>query len=573
MRVAGIALPAPLADAFRACRTHFAAAAAFSFLLNLLFLAPAIYMLQVYDRVLSTGGKMTLFYVTIALGLALLTLSALDAIRQRLLARAGLRLDRILTPQILRRSLGGDRPVLSVQAMRDFDTVRQTISAPTAAALLDAPWAPIFIIVCFLLHFWLGLLALFSTVVLVFLALRNEKLTRVRMEQASRSLAAAYASQQSAAAQGGTVRALGMTGAMVARQLSERSTGLKDMLSAQFVGGRFSAGIKFFRLFVQSAALGLGALLAINGEISPGAIIAASILVGRALQPVESLVGSWANLSNARTALGNLAELFGAPDEAERQRTTLPAPKGNVELEQVAVRAPNAQRAILSGISFKAFPGEILGIVGPSGSGKTTLARVIAGVIRPDAGTIRIDGAQYGDWDGDELARYIGYMPQEPSLFEGTVKDNISRFAGWRGQDAALVDAQVIAAARLSGVHELILRLPEGYDTVLSGSGGGLSAGQAQRVALARALYGDPALLVLDEPNAFLDADGEASLAGALERARARGACVIVVAHRQGILRSADRLLVLDGGKPQLLGPTQDVLARLAAPRQRETAA
>jgi ATP-binding cassette subfamily C protein len=317
----------------------------------------------------------------------------------------------------------------------------------------------------------------------------------------------------------------------------------------------------------------VGALLAINGEISAGSIIAASIILGRALQPVESLVGGWATLTNARTALANLAALFEQVNTSVVPKTALPEPRGLIELEQVSVRAPQTQRAILIGVTIRASPGEILGIVGPSGSGKTTLAKVIAGVIRPDAGTIRIDSAQYEDWDNDELARHVGYLPQEPSLFDGTVKDNISRFARWRGEDAEIVDQKTIEAARSAGVHELILRLPGGYDAALSGSAGGLSAGQAQRVALARALYGSPSLLVLDEPNAFLDAEGEAALTQAVEAARDRGACVIVIAHRQRVLQSANRLLVLDGGKPLLFGSRDEVLARLAAPAARQSAA
>ena len=573
MKFAGVALPAPLADAVRACRAHFAAAIAFSFLLNLLFLTPAIYMLQVYDRVLTTGGKLTLLYVTIALAISLIALSAFDALRQRLLARAGIRLDRILAAKILNLVMASDHPSANVQAMRDFDTVRQTISSPIATALLDAPWTPIFILVSFLLHFWLGVLATVSAAILILLALRNEKVTRAQMAEASRSLASSYASQQGTALHGGVVRALGMTEALVSRQLLQRSGGLTDMLRAQLTAGRYSATIRFVRLFVQSAALGVGALLAINGEISAGSIIAASIILGRALQPVESLVGGWATLTNARTALANLAALFEQVNTSVVPKTALPEPRGLIELEQVSVRAPQTQRAILIGVTIRASPGEILGIVGPSGSGKTTLAKVIAGVIRPDAGTIRIDSAQYEDWDNDELARHVGYLPQEPSLFDGTVKDNISRFARWRGEDAEIVDQKTIEAARSAGVHELILRLPGGYDAALSGSAGGLSAGQAQRVALARALYGSPSLLVLDEPNAFLDAEGEAALTQAVEAARDRGACVIVIAHRQRVLQSANRLLVLDGGKPLLFGSRDEVLARLAAPAARQSAA
>jgi ATP-binding cassette subfamily C protein len=564
MKIAGIELPEMLAEAVRTCRPHFVAAAVFSLFINLLFLAPALYMLQVYDRVVATGGKATLFYITVALAIALVTLSALDAIRNRLLVRAGLRLDALLAPQILKRMMGANSRG-SVQAMRDFDTVRQTIASPIVVALFDAPWAPLYLVVAFLLHFWIGVLALFASILLLTIAWRNQKATEQPTEIATQAMASSHAAAQAVALNSDTVRALGMTGNMVARQLNQRAFGLSNAASAQFSGGQFSALSRFLRLFVQSAALGLGALLAIDGYISAGAIIAASILLSRALQPIESLIGGWSALNSARAALQRLADAL-SRTPPERIFTKLPAPAGHVEIDQIGVRGPDS-RPILLGVSLEVRPGEMLGIIGPSGSGKTTLAKILTGSTAPDVGTVRIDGAQLIDWDQDELARHIGFIPQEPSLFEGTIKENISRFSS-----SGDVDGQVVAAAQLAGVHELVLKLPQGYDTRLGPLGSGLSAGQAQRVALARALFGEPALLVLDEPNAFLDADGERALLLAVETALKRGAAVVMVAHRRSVLHLATRLLVLDGGRPKMLGPAAEVTARLGGPSEESAA-
>jgi PrtD family type I secretion system ABC transporter len=567
LTLAGIELPKPLADALRSCRPHFVAAAGFSFLLNLLFLAPALYMLQVYDRVVTTGGKTTLLFITLALVIALLTLSALDAIRSRLMVRASIRLESQVAPLVLRRmlSVGGSA---NVQAMRDLDTVRQTIGSPVAAALFDAPFAPIFIVVAFLLHFWIGMLALASVALLVVLAWRNQQATRKSTEGATYLLAQSHASQQSAAVQAQTVRALGMTDAMVQRQLSLRQDGLGKLVQSQFLGSRYAAASRFFRMFVQSAALGLGALLAIAGYISSGAIIAASILLGRALQPVEALIGGWASLGATRAALARLAEVMATPAGADRIRTALPRPEGHLRVENIGLRRPDGT-PILFGITFAAEPGHVTGIIGPSGSGKSTLAKVIAGAIVPEIGTVRIDGAQRADWDQDELGRYIGYLPQEPSLFEGSIKDNISRFRRWSMDGAEDIDALAIKAAKLAGVHDLILQLPQGYDSWLGPMGAGLSAGQSQRIALARAFYGDPTMLLLDEPNAFLDAEGESALIEAIKGARSRGATILLIAHRRSVLEAADHLLVLDGGRPTMFGPSKEVVARLSAPHQK----
>jgi ATP-binding cassette subfamily C protein len=564
VRLIGIELPEALTNALSQCRQHFVAAAIFSLLINILYLAPTLYMLQVYDRVVPTGGKTTLLFVTLALALALLALSGLDMVRGRLLVRASERLDALLAPRILEQMMTNDSAG-TAQAMRDFDAIRSAVATPVIAAMFDAPWTPVFLLVAFMLHFWIGILAVVSAVILVTLAWTNKRATQARMETATTAMAAAQNAQQAAAIQGTTIRGLGMTKAIIGRQLDRRRIALANMVDAQLVGGRLAATSKFFRMFIQSAALGLGALLAIAGDISAGAIIASSVLLSRALQPIESIIAGWSSLATARAAVHRLSDVMENLHQ-HRLRTSLPAPRGLIEVDSAGVRG-NDGRTILVGVSFRAQPGKILGIIGPNGSGKSTLGRLLVGAIEPDVGAVRIDGARLTDWDRDELGKYIGYMPQEPSLFEGTIKENISRFVQPATADEVrLVDEMVIAAATQAGAHELILQLPQAYDTRLGLMGGGLSLGQAQRIALARALYGTPAVLVLDEPNAFLDSAGEEALVRALAEARARKATVIVIAHRRSIIDRADDLLVLEEGRPKVMGPSAAVVRRLTAP-------
>lgn len=569
MKIAGVELPPLLANALRECRPHFRAALLFSALVNLLYLAPAIYMLQIYDRVVPTGGVATLIYITLALAIALLSLAALDAIRLRLLVRASLRLDSIVAPQLLKRAITSGPT--GAQALRDFDNVRTTVASPAAAALLDLPWLPLFIAVAFLLHFWIGVLAVAGAVAVFALAWANQRVTRPAIEEATQTLASLHAWNQAAAFQGETVRALGMTNRIADRGLVKRSSGVTQLASAQFAGSRFTAGSRFLRLFVQSAALGLGALLAIRGEVSAGVIIAASIIVGRALQPVDSVIAGWSPLMAARAALHRLSDTLEKNPIDDTARTRLPAPEGRVTLDQVGLRSPDG-RPILFGVSLEVAPGEVLAVIGPTGSGKTSLSKILVGATEPTVGTVRLDSARLSDWDQDELGRHIGYMPQQQSLLEGTIRDNICRFDA--GTDSQAVDAEVVVAAKLAGVHELILHLPNGYETPLGPMGSGLSSGQAQRIALARALFRLPALIVLDEPNSWLDSDGDAALADAVKLARGRGSAVVIAAHRKSVLDYADRVLVLDAGRPRLLGETTKVIAQLAArPKSSETAA
>jgi ATP-binding cassette subfamily C protein len=555
----------PLADALRACRVHFLWAAVFSALVNLLYLTPTLYMMQVYDRVVPTGGLTTLALVTAVAVFALATLAALDWLRGRLLLRAGLRLDRLLAGRVLGRVVDIQGRAPNTQALREFDNVRGAVAGQGALALFDAPWTPLYLACCFLLHPGIGVLTLVGGIILFILAVMNERDSRPRLNRAIQSSNAAYAAQEGVAGQAEVVRALGMRQASINKQIEQRRAATAQQADAQLTGGQYTGAIKFVRLALQSAALGLAALLAVRSEISPGAIIASSVLLSRAVAPIELLVGAWPSLVQGRASWKSLTELFASTAGTERPRTALPAPAGRLQVETVTVRYPETEAPQLRAVSFALQPGQTLGVVGSSGSGKTTLARVVAGAMKPSSGSVRIDGAEYDAREGDDLARHIGYLPQNPSLFAGSIKDNISRFGSAMGVDAATIDRQAVAAAQAAGAHDMIQRLPHGYDTVLGPYGSGVSAGQAQRVALARALYGEPALLVLDEPNSNLDQEGESALMTAILASAARGAAVVIVAHRAGVLARVDRLLMLRDGAVHLEGPREEVLAKMRA--------
>lgn len=553
----------PLFAALRRCRVHFIGAAVFSALVNLLYLTPTLYMMQVYDRVVPTAGLTTLVLISIVAVMALGSLAALDWLRTRILVRAGLRLDRDLAGAIMGRvsDVGGRKQ--GVQALRDFDGLRAAVSGQGALALFDAPWTPIYLACCFLLHPAVGVLTLVGGAILAGLAWLNERDTRPRLGRASRAGNSAYAAQEALSGQAEVVQALGMRRAIIGRQLQGRRTATDAQAEAQLTGGRYSGAIKFVRLTLQSAALGVAAWLVVGGQMSPGAIIASSVLLSRAVMPIEQLVGAWPALVQARTSWISLIDLFEKTAAQDRPRTALPAPAGRVAIEAASVRLAGAETPQLRAVSLKIEPGQVVGVIGASGSGKTTLARLIAGGLKPDTGAIRLDGADYGARESDDLARHIGYLPQSPTLFAGTIKENISRFADASPE----TDAAAVRAAQAAGVHDLILRLPGGYDAMLGPQGAGLSAGQAQRIGLARALYGDPVLLVLDEPNASVDQDGETALIAAIAAAAARGAAVVVAAHRAGVLATADRLVALRDGVVQIDGPREEVLSRMRGAR------
>ena len=560
-------VPEPLAAALRTCRRHILIAAGFSALVNILYLAPTLYMLQIYDRVLPTGGTLTLVFLTVAVVFALATLAMLDSLRQRILVRLGLRLDRQLAAEVLTRLTGGLGSAVNPrlrQAMREFDAFRAIVAGPAALAILDAPWTPIYLALCFVLHPLLGMISVIGALALLILAVLNERATRDKLESLHEASAQAYAAQEAITTHGGLVRALGMREPLIVRQLLERRTAVGLQADAQFTGGVYSGLIRFLRLTLQSLALGTGAWLAVRHEISAGGVIAASILLSRSLQPIEQIVGAWKGVIQARDGFRTLVELFQqAP--AAMPRTRLPAPEGHLRAEQASVRTPDGAGMILRGVSFDLNPGEIIGVVGPSGAGKTTLARVLVGALTPDHGCVRIDGADLADWQQERLAVHIGYLPQNCGLFAGTVKENIARFASILESDPHEIDERAVAAATAAGAHEMILRLPEAYETPLGAAGGGLSAGQAQRLALARALYGDPRIFVLDEPNSNLDSEGETALERAIAAQKARGAALVVIAHRLNILGVADKLLVLRDGAVDLYGPRREVLQALEA--------
>jgi ATP-binding cassette subfamily C protein len=543
-----------LAKALEQCRPHFINAAIFSFFLNLLNLAPTIYMLQVYGRVVPTGGVMTLLYLTAILLLSLATLSYLDSLRGRLLMRSGVRLDRLLAGEVLNNlyAQGTKKTAANTTLLREFDTFRQVLSGQGMTALFDLPWIVIFIGLCFYLHPLLGWISIAGGVILAIVTWLSERASYQYITRSAETMSAAYARQDATSQKADVVRALGMRRALVDVQLKDRHGALDDQVKASLSVSGYTTASKFIRQFLQSVALGVGAWLAIHQEISAGAIFAASLLISRALMPMEQVIGSWRNLIRGYNAFRAVDKALNAQG-LKTSLTTLPAPKGLVEVNGLTVQHPDQKSFVLRDISFRISPGELVGVAGPSGVGKSTLARLIVGADAYEVGTIRFDGAERRDWDPELLARHIGYLPQDSALFGGTVRDNICRFE----TDVEDIDAAVVTAARLAGVHDMILQLPQGYNTMLGLSGQGLSGGQAQRVALARALYRDPAVLVLDEPNAYLDSAGEIALIEAMSGLCARGGSVIIIAHRTSVLERASKLLMLAEGRVQFFGTPQ----------------
>lgn len=541
-----------------ACRPHFRSAALFSFFINLLYLAPTLYMLQIYDRVVPTSGLTTLLFLSLLLVFALVALSWLDLLRGRILLRSSVRLDGLLSGELLDRLLkiggGRSRNAPLLDTMREFETFKSALSGPGTVAVFDAPWILIYIALCFLLHPLIGAVALGGSVVLGVLALINERATHHKLAEANRIMNRAYAMQEALASRADVIRALGMRTSVITLQMRERQTGVEDNLKAGLAGDGVKATSKFLRLFLQSLALGLGAWLVINNEITAGAIFAASLLVSRALAPLEQIIGSWRGLVKGYEAFHNINRMLDTVP-AQPMVTQLPPPEGVVSVENLTVVNAEERRYFLQDVSFTLTPGEILGVTGPSGAGKTTLARVLAGADPYEHGHVRFDGSDRREWDSERLGRYIGYLPQDVGLFAGSIRDNISRFA-YLSDDLSddAIDEAVVRAAKKARAHDLILQLPHGYNTLIGMDGRGLSAGQIQRIGLARALYGDPKVVILDEPNAHLDAEGETGLIAAMEEVCADGGSVFMIAHRIGVLSAAHRLLTLHNGRVTFFG-------------------
>lgn len=554
------------------CRTHFLAVAAFSALSNLLFVVPTLYLMQVYDRVLSTGGVTTLVLLSGITALALAVQSLLDWVRSRLLVRAAAQMDLNASTDVVWAALAGGASNASGQrALRDFDTVKHALSGPVLLSVLDAPWGILYLGLTYLLHPALGVLATVVAGAMIAVAVVNERRTREPTKAAGEASARGYSTLEAASRSLSVVGALGMRRAMVVKHLVERTEMLKWQSQANFRAASYTSINKTIRIVVQSASVGIGAYLVIRGSMSAGSLMAASFLLARALAPIEQITSAWPTLDRARNAANSLATVF--PADIDRQdQTQLPAPKGRFSLEGVTVKTMADGRPVLNDLTFTMEPGRITGVAGASGSGKSTLARTLVGAVAIEAGTVRLDGASLSDWDTELLGQHIGYLPQEFTLFEGTVKHNISRFASYLGIAPDTLDRMAIEAATAVGAHEMILSLPKGYDTPLGVSGSGLSGGQAQRVALARAFFANPAILVLDEPNAHLDGLAEQQLIQAMLDARTRGATVIVMAHSRALLGLADQMVVLKNGELDLSGPLAEVASlmreRRSGPRK-----
>ena len=551
-------------------RPFFFYAGLFSLAINLLLLVSPLYMLQVFDRVLTSRSQETLLVLTLAAVVALAAMSLLDLLRARLLAAAGMALDRLLGPRVIDGLLAhgarGAAPEY-VNGMRDAHALRAFLTGSGVLALFDAPWLPVFLLIICAFHPLLGAMALAGAVLMLGLAVLNERLARGPLELAQTEGRRAARFIDAGTRNAEVIAALGMLPDVTARWTRLNDAVLREQVRASAVSSRFSSLTKLARQMIQVAMLAGGAFLVVDQQVTAGIMIASTILLGRALAPVELLVASWRSLAEARSAFGRLARLLDA--HTREQTTELPAPQGRIEVERVVFAVQKADRPILRGISFSLAAGESLGIIGPSASGKSTLARLLAGVWRPGAGSVRLDGAELASWPRERLGPHIGYLPQDVELFPGTVSENIARL----GEPQP---AQVIRAAQRAGVHELILRLPKGYDTEIGD--GALSPGQRQRIALARALYGAqgvaPRVVVLDEPNSNLDDDGHRALERAMRLLKDEGVTLIVIAHRPSLLVGMDKLLVLREGAIEAFGPRQEVLPRVtrAVPAKREVA-
>ena len=546
-----------LSDALVAQRRVFAVIGGFSLAINLLLLTPSLYMLQTYDRVLTSRNEGTLLFLTLLL-IGLLALEAsLEFIRAQVLARVAATLDlqldgRVFDAMVGTTLLGQAR---SAQILGDLGHIRQFIAGKGLLALFDIPWLPIYLLVVFLLSPWLGLFGLISAIILMGLAAYNEHATGELFMQSGKLGSRASQAADSSARNAEVIEALGMRGAMRRRWLSIQNEYLGAQGEANERSARIGGIVRFARTVLQSVILGLGAYLVLQNQLTPGGMIAASILLGRALAPVDLAIAHWRGVVVAREAFARINELLRS-HPATMGLVTLPRPDGRVQVEHLVVAAPGKRDPILKGISFEVNPGQVIAIVGPSAAGKSTLARAVVGVWAPLSGSVRLDGAEVVTWDREDLGSSLGYLPQDIELFAGSIAENIARFG-------LLDSTQVVEAARRAGVHDLILHLPKGYETRIGTSDPDsivLSGGQRQRIALARALYGDPVLVVLDEPNANLDEAGDAALINALRDLKARGRTVFIVTHRANLLTQTDAILVLTDGRIQTIGPSAEII-------------
>lgn len=554
---------AVLTAGLRAIVPVFFTAIFFGFFINLLLFVSPLYMLQIYDRVITSRSEVTLLGLTVIAALLICIYAVLETLRSRLLVRAGLLYDQNIAEPVFNAVHRANLRLPSgahVQGLRDLDTLREFLTGSGLIAMCDAPWFPLFVFACFLLHPWFGYLAIIGACVTLALALLNEKMTKGQLNAATGSSMMANQSAQSMLRNTEVLQAMGMLTAIRKSWAVHHDRTLTLQASASDRAGAIVATTKFFRLFLQTAILGTGAYLVIQRELSPGGMIAGSILIGRTLQPIEIAVGNWKGFVAARGAFSRIRGLFVIAG-AENKRMSLPRPRGGLRVSELIAAAPGPNNPpIITNVTFALEPGEILGVVGPSAAGKSTLARVLVGVWPALRGAVRLDGSDLSHWNPEELGRHVGYLPQDVELFSGTIAENIARF-----QDVN--PEEVIFAARLAGCHELIQRMPQGYNTQIGEGGQALSGGQRQRIGLARALYAKPSLIVLDEPNANLDSAGEEALLAAAQKLKEMSVTVVIITHKINILAVVDKILILTDGVVQAFGAREVVLQRLIGPR------
>jgi len=548
-----------LHEALKLCKGAFISAIGFSMFINLLMLVPVIYMLQLYDRVVPTGNESTLLMLTVIMLFLLIILGALEWVRSQILVRVSTRLETLLNQRLFsvafKQSLytGGQRA--PSQPLDDLTNLRQFMTGNGMFAFFDVPWVPFYLAVMFLFHPWYGWVGVLTAIILVIIAFINEKVTNKILSDANALARSGRSLVDANLRNAEVIEAMGMLTSIRQRWLegTHKILALQSKASSKacLIGGLS----KTIRLTSQSLILGLGAYLVIQQEITPGIMIAGAILLGRALAPIDLLIATWRGFVAARGQYKRLNELLIKIPEDE-EKMALPEPQGRFDIEGAVIAPPDVKTAVIKGVSFTVEQGQSVAIIGPSGAGKSTLVRALLGVWPATNGKIRLDGADVFTWDREALGPYIGYLPQDIELFEGSISENIARFS-------EVDPEQVVTAAKMADVHEMILRLPEGYDSVIGVSGGILSAGQRQRIGLARALYGNPAVVVLDEPNSNLDEQGEKALANALVRLKARNATVIIVTHRSNILSKVDNLLILKDGKLVAYGPREQVLVQV----------
>lgn len=548
-----------LEEALKLCKGAFISAAGFSLVINILQLVPTIYMLQLYDRVVPTGNHTTLLMLTLIMMVLFITMGTLEWVRSQILVRVSTRLETLLNERLFKVAYkqalysGGQRA--SSQPLDDLTALRQFMTGNGLFAFFDAPWLPIYIALMFVFHWMYGWMAVFTAIVLIIVAIVQEKATSKMLGEANNLAMAGRGLVNKNLRNAEVIESMGMLSNIQKRWLKGTNEVLVLQATASSRAGLISATSKLVRLSSQSLILAIGAYLVIENEITSGLMIGGSVLLGRALAPIDIVIGSWKGFIAARGQYSRLNDML-RQIPADPERMSLPAPQGSFQFESAVVAPPGAKMAVLKGLTLNIAKGDVVGVIGPSGAGKSTFARALLGIWPCNQGKIRLDGADVFTWNRDELGPHIGYLPQDIELFEGTISENIARFGD--------VDPEkVVLAAKMADVHDLILHLPEGYDTMIGASGGNLSGGQRQRVGLARALYGEPQIVVLDEPNSNLDEVGEAALGNAIQRLKQKGATVIVITHRNNVLAHVDKLLILNDGVVSVYGPKEQVIAHL----------